>query len=82
MMVHDLLMVNDNHSIWDFVCFIQPIFSVTYSYGLLKIMVVVKTNRAITVLRPSETNFSHRVLNKIGDFFIALCDTIIANITV
>ena len=44
--------------------FIQLFFCDSYSYGLLKIMVVGKNNRAIIVLRTSEAYFPHRAYNK------------------
>ena len=44
--------------------FVKPIFCVPKSYGLLKIMVEVKMNSAISVLHPAEAKFFHRALNK------------------
>ena len=48
--------------------FINLFFCIPFSYGSLKLMIVVKINRAITVLRPFEANFSHGVLTKFESF--------------
>ena len=57
-------------------------FCVPYSYGILKIMVVVKFIRAISVLRPSEAIFSLRALKKKMKVFSSFCVTFIANILI
>ena len=57
-------------------------FCVPYSYGILKIMVVVKFIRAISVLRPSDAIFSLGAFEKKIKVFTALCGTLIANILI
>ena len=57
----------------------HPIFCGSYGYGSLKVLVVVKLNPAITVLRPFEANFFLRALNKAYKFCTAFCGTLIAN---